>query len=351
MTYVAAKTTIPLPRVHAYSLNSDNLINSPYLVMDYIEGKPLHDLGFQRGHRTPASVVKKVHQQISNIYLQLRQLEFPAIGALGLAQSASEPLNTCSPDKMVVSGRPITMDMALQERAGYRPGRVIKPGTTFHSAGEFVNALVALSVNQLDKTRDAGSNQQQARELLYTRYAFYGFAFEELAPCNGPFVLIHGDLLLHDNNILFDHDFNLVAVIDWEWSFVAPLEFLVPPVWLIGSGISMVLACSEWFNAEVQALQHQIGKLEQARRQLSLLRSSWVSTATARGAVTIAALLHPEKIEEVFWGSLFWHIQGINQLDPDFDVSEYLEKNMTHLIDDYKVSEKLQKVITRQVCL
>lgn len=39
---------------------------------------------------------------------------------------------------------------------------------------------------------------------------------------NGPFRLIHGDFSQH--NIMVDDDFNMLAVIDWEKSFVGPSE-------------------------------------------------------------------------------------------------------------------------------
>jgi len=39
---------------------------------------------------------------------------------------------------------------------------------------------------------------------------------------NGPFRLIHGDFSQH--NIIVDDDFNMLAVIDWEKSFVGPSE-------------------------------------------------------------------------------------------------------------------------------
>jgi hypothetical protein len=47
----------------------------------------------------------------------------------------------------------------------------------------------------------------------------------------GPFVLCHGDL--HQPNLLVDDDLQIVAVLDWEWSCVLPIQVAcLPPICL-----------------------------------------------------------------------------------------------------------------------
>jgi hypothetical protein len=285
--------------------------------MDYVEGKRLRELGFKFQWMRSHSSVKKVHEQLASVYLQLRQLEFPAIGALGPAQGLHKPLNACDPDDIVVSGRPLTLDMALQESRGYSPGLVMKPDSTFHSTGAFTTALTELCKNRCRRSGAADSKQEEDHYQSYAVDTFHKFAVDELSRRSGPFVLIHGDLMLHDGNILFDENFNLVAVIDWEWSFVAPVQFLVPPLWLTGSGINFALTCTDMFGEDVRKFREHVEVLERKKSQHSLLTSWWPADTTPYGIFVIAALLYPQKISEVFYELLFWHIHRIEKSTTD----------------------------------
>ncbi|PCD20145.1 hypothetical protein AU210_016460 [Fusarium oxysporum f. sp. radicis-cucumerinum] len=351
MTYVAAKTNIPLPRVYDYSLSRDNLINSPYMIMDYMEGRRLRDL--IRKHKMPSSKsqIEKAHLQVANIYLQLRQLEFPAIGALGPIQWLNKSLTSYSPAEIGVSGRPLTLDMALQSTSkGYHPGGILEPKTTFQSNRAFVDALAKLSANRFRRLSVLDPNQKQIPLPPFAQYiqeTFHKFAAKELCQSNGPYVLMHGDLMLHDGNILFDEDFNLTAVIDWEWSFVAPVQFLVPPVWLSGSGI-MFAFLDQGFKKQVQSFRGQVEMLERTAGQLSLLNSPWSSTADVWGIALIAALLHPDNIDFAFMEILFWHIYGVEKSDENIEKRGNIIKS---LIEDAGKSTGIEDYLIREFSL
>ncbi|KPM39894.1 hypothetical protein AK830_g6678 [Neonectria ditissima] len=51
MRYVSAKTTIPVPRVHAYFFTKGSPIQTTFIIMDYVQGQTLKDLGFKKGKR------------------------------------------------------------------------------------------------------------------------------------------------------------------------------------------------------------------------------------------------------------------------------------------------------------
>ncbi|KAG8412939.1 hypothetical protein J3459_013632 [Metarhizium acridum] len=340
MSYVAAKTTIPVPLVYAYSLSDDNLIKSPFLIMNYVEGKTLQDLLFQKGARTPRSQVLKVYKQLGEMNLELRRLEFPTIGALGLPEKSTEPLNACNPDSIAVQNRPLTLNMALQAAEGYQPDTIIEQGKTFHTAREFVDALIRLSENQFTKSPDVGLDQRRGRSLLYARDAFHRFASEDWLETNGPFVLLHGDITLHNNNILFDQDFKAVAVIDWEWSFVGPVQFLVPPVWLTGSGFGFMLLELYWFKQEAEQLLCQIKHSEASSQNTTLLSRFWETFSVPCGTAMTVALLSPDHIYEAFWSVIFWEIQGVDPYDPDFYISNYSRGLIIPLLEDFMTPDK-----------
>ncbi|KAM5354995.1 hypothetical protein ACJ41O_001641 [Fusarium nematophilum] len=198
MRYVAAKTTIPVPR----------------------------DLGFKKGKRwrtyiRPTEATKKLHSQLADLYIQLRQLEFPAIGALGLPIIDGKPSYDCSADDIRVCHRPLSIEVAMQELEGMDPGSRIKPNTTFPTARSFIDALFWFTENEFDKSPDPGLDKRGGRNSLYARHHFRRFVLDtwlDSTADKGPFVLMHGDVLMLMSKLLFDDDLNLyrrlVAVIE-----------------------------------------------------------------------------------------------------------------------------------------
>ncbi|KID96065.1 phosphotransferase enzyme family protein, partial [Metarhizium majus ARSEF 297] len=340
MRYVATKTTIPVPRVYAYSLSDDNMIKSPFLIMNYVEGKTLHELRFQRGKRTPDFQVRQVYKQIGDINLQLRHLEFPTIGALGLPERSTELLNACNPDSIAVQNRPLTLNMAMQAAEGYQPDTIIEQGKTFQTAREFVAALIRLSENQFNRSPDIGLDKRRGRSLLYARDAFHRFASKDWLEIDSPFVLLHGDITLHNNNILFNQDLKAVGVIDWEWSFVGPVQFLVPPVWLTGSGFGFMLLEVNWYKQEVERLLCQIKHNEASLQSTTLLSRLWETFAGPCGTAVATALLHSDYIYEAFWGILFWEIHGVDRHAPRFEMGKYSGGLIIPLLEDFMTLDK-----------
>ncbi|KAM5380828.1 hypothetical protein ACJZ2D_003352 [Fusarium nematophilum] len=229
---------IPLP---ARAVWIDERIETQLATMRYVAAKTtiptLKDLGFKKGKRwrtyiRPTEATKKLHSQLADLYIQLRQLEFPAIGALGLPIIDGKPSYDCSADDIRVCHRPLSIEVAMQELEGMDPGSRIKPNTTFPTARSFIDALFWFTENEFDKSPDPGLDKRGGRNSLYARHHFRRFVLDtwlDSTADKGPFVLMHGDVLMLMSKLLFDDDLNLVAVLDWEWSFVIPAQMLVPP--------------------------------------------------------------------------------------------------------------------------
>lgn len=197
--YVSAKTTIPIPKVHAYAFSDTGLDGLPFIIMDYIDGQSLKDLGFRAndtwgdidfgGLQTPAA--RFVHQQLADIYVQLRQLEFPRIGALGLSSRDVSALS-CGPEEISVCHRPLSIEISDQELDGLEPGEVFPPKGTFSTAKEFVDGLLWLANNKLEKERDQEMDEKAPASLLYAAHHFKYFIQHEWlnqSANEGPFVL------------------------------------------------------------------------------------------------------------------------------------------------------------------
>ncbi|KAK3905465.1 kinase-like domain-containing protein [Staphylotrichum tortipilum] len=274
MRYVSPKTTLPIPKVHAYAFSDTGLNGLPYIIMDYVDGRSLKDLDYGTGPTwgylvvgdadTPAS--KHLHQQLADVYVQLRQLQFPKIGALGLP-SHNTPALSCDPEEIRVSNRPLSIDVVLQEIDGLEPGLSFPPRKPVNTAKEFAAGLLSLAANKLEKEADQTLDEKKPGSVLYAAHHFERFVRQEWldhTADEGPFVLTHGDMEHFAGNILFDKDYNLVGIVDWEWSRVVPAQFMVPPLWLAGSQLDIVLMVQASYNKIVGYLRAAVQERERA---------------------------------------------------------------------------------------
>lgn len=324
--YVAAKTTIPVPRVNAYSFTEGSPIQTAFILMDYIQGQTLKDLGFKkekkwRSYTRPTEATSKLHEQFSDIYIQLRQLEFPEIGALGLHAVDGRPSYACDPDDIHVCHRPISIEIMMQELEGMDPGARIKPRTTFSTVRSFVDALFWLAENEFEKSPDIGLDIRGGRNTLYARHHFRRFVLNiwlDSATDKGPFVLMHGDMNMLMSNLLFDEELTLVGVLDWEWSCVVPAEMLVSPVWLTGGGPEWMLIGKNLFYTEVGRLIATTRDRERALQVPPRLSQEWAKMETWCHTAVVIALLSPDLTYDVYWDLVFYKVEEPRSEDPDF---------------------------------
>ena len=120
--------------------------------------------------------------------LQLRQQEFPKIGALNLDESAST-LEVCN--------RPLSVEMALQELEGLDPSKIVPRNKTYTTCTDYVTSLLQLALHDFEASHNAIYGKQDGRRALYALYEFKRLATEWVSADldHGPFVLMHGDLL------------------------------------------------------------------------------------------------------------------------------------------------------------
>lgn len=92
---------------------------------------------------------------------------------------------------------------------------------------------------------------------------------------------MHGDIEHFAGNILFDKDYNLVGVVDWEWSRVVPAQFMVPPVWLVGSQLDMMLmVLQSQYNKIVGYLRAAVQERESVLGLPPVLSTEWTELET-----------------------------------------------------------------------
>ena len=108
-------------------------------------------------------------------------------------------------------------------------------GEAFKSPRQYMHALLEQSLRHLEENPMASESYEEASEdyralrVLQTNSTRYTSASDE-----DRFLLFNDDMRF--GNMIVDDDYNILAIIDWEFCYAAPSSFLEsPPTWLIGS--------------------------------------------------------------------------------------------------------------------
>ncbi|KAF7504664.1 hypothetical protein GJ744_002018 [Endocarpon pusillum] len=193
MKYIKSRTRIPVPEVYAYDLDKNNVLGTPYILMECIDGLPYPYPFTERKVMTDKDI-QKVHDELLKITTQLAGLGFDKIGMLQFDKT--------KPDGVVIG--PI-IDFKY---------RVYGPFTT---SREYYAARMKLVHD--DEGRKKMPADERVTPLLQTQAAPHAACAELL---QGPFPLKHADM--HWQNVLFNSRCEIVGVIDWERSQTVPHE-------------------------------------------------------------------------------------------------------------------------------
>lgn len=215
---VGERTKIPIPRVIAHATGDESKPIHTFLILSYIHGQVLDTTKLRE---LAAKQKQTLYESLADIYVQLRRLEFSSIGCLTRNQNAT-----------VVRPRTVfTTDTNEQQITGRSPSRIQEkyiqdPENGLRSGVDYTRMLLDLADNGMQSLAEV------TPEHLFNMNIFREHTLGWLKPefDQGPFVLSHGDF--DGRNILVDEAYNIVAVLDWEWSHTVPLQFFTPPLWL-----------------------------------------------------------------------------------------------------------------------
>lgn len=221
---------------------------------------------------------------MADTLLQLARHSFSEIGCISNSNEEDE-FN----DEWIVTHRPFGFDMSeLVQISGV--SEHLLPRHPFKTATAYFLALAELHMVHLSSQRnDAISSEEDCRKKYIARCLFRRPARENRL-CryeNGPFKLFCDDL--RPANILAnsEFDYKMVGVIDWEFSFAAPAEFVYsPPFWLLlqrpEQGLDdCTLTCGKRLEVFLQELRNredvviQRGILSADGRLSDRMRESW----------------------------------------------------------------------------
>ncbi|KHN96096.1 phosphotransferase enzyme family protein [Metarhizium album ARSEF 1941] len=245
MSLVAERTTIPVPNIIAYSLAETSDPLSTYIIMEYVDGGTL---SIQRLQSATAAQRDNLYKSLAQVYIQLRRLEFPAIGRLA-----------SSPRGFQVCRRALTIDVNGLQIEGLNPfatqASYHAGNDTLDSANEYIAMRLQISWNAFLNSRN-NIEPGMAASVLYHLQLFCKHVekWKDATLDRGPFVLAHGDL--GPQNLIVDDSLEIRAVIDWEWSRVIPLQLFTPPLWLTGRDNRFVTAPKSYKFYLTIALSH-----------------------------------------------------------------------------------------------
>jgi len=239
MRYIAAKTTIPVPKIYHFGTAAENPTGlGAFIIMDYIEhartiSDALNDptLKPDESHVLDPNISEQklefLYRQMANIVLQLSTLTFLRIGSLAQDEDG----------QFSVSRRPLIQNMnSLLEFAGVTP--TLLPSQHYSASDEWYSALADMHLAQLTfQHNDAVLDEDDARDKYVARQLFRRLAsngrlasgFEIKENRNGGFVFRLFSEDLRPSNILIDKNLCVVGVIDWEFAYAAPMRFSFDP--------------------------------------------------------------------------------------------------------------------------
>ncbi|KAG9250826.1 phosphotransferase family protein [Emericellopsis atlantica] len=246
MRYIADNTTIPVPFVLHYGMAHESPgALGPFIIMEYMDNfgdvidmlkapdrpfgeKPVLDPDMEE------EKLEYMYSQIADIMLQLAKCDFSQIGCLGMRNHNDETDNV-DPE---VTCRPMSFNIAqLGEVGGVPYFELPAVSKTFSTSSEYYSALADMHLQQLSFQRNqAIKSADDCRKKYIARQLFRKLAAERRIASSdtdlGPFKLWCDDL--RPGNILVNADHRIVGVIDWEFTYAAPAEFIYsPPWWLL----------------------------------------------------------------------------------------------------------------------
>ena len=149
------------------------------MIIDYIEGSTLRELGFRHdqydlwNHPTGrlTNAMSRVYEQLADVFIQLRHQEFPRIGALGITKTPQPSIQVCH--------RPLSAEIILQTDEGHNPTILFEQGKTFQTSSEYINALLWLADNELQKSKNPWIGVRNGPSILYASHGFSKFVREK----------------------------------------------------------------------------------------------------------------------------------------------------------------------------
>jgi isoamyl acetate esterase len=191
MKFVRANTSIPVPQIYEFEASVDGEFGYLYVLMEHLGGQTLDGI---LAEKVPKDYRSKVAKQLVNVFFELSTLTYDWIGQLW-SENGTVQTTTMIPR----AGHNTTMETSLEY---------------FYTA-------------RIRENEEAINEHLNDADWLTScwilRIAIPHFIIDHRI--RGKFPLCNLDI--HHDNLLFDDDYNLTAVIGWRNAQTAPIERLI----------------------------------------------------------------------------------------------------------------------------
>ncbi|KAJ5146129.1 uncharacterized protein N7515_000693 [Penicillium bovifimosum] len=359
MRYLADQTSIPVPFViHSGTKKESPLQLSPFIIMEYIE----HETKMYDALNTPGCPIEErgildpniaedrlemLYGQLADILLQLSMPSLPHIGSL----------NQIDDFTWKVARRPLSMNMNELVRLGGLPrSKLPDLHTTFNTASSYLEALAHLNIEHLIHQRnDAVESADDCRRKFVARKLFCKLAKDKRLTNpsleKGPFKIWCDDL--RPANVLLHENMQIVGVVDWEFTYAAPVEFSYAPPWwlLIEKPEYWSKGIEDWTRVfdyrlktflkvmkDCEDIAIQQGRLKEDQRLSGPMGQSWES-----GDFWVTyAVLHSFAFHTIYWQKIDSRFFG-----PTENPEEAWEERVSLL--DEKEKYEMEQLVARKL--
>ena len=257
MKMIKQTTDVPIPKVHHFDTSYKNDIGCPYLLMDFLKGKPLWEGWFEEGcsRTTREQFRARSLQTIAAAMVQLSQFTLDRGGSL----------------RFDCNGRPVDVAAArvpdwLAEQDIMQGLRAVGDGLLYCEKGPISDPASAFlfMLSRRGVKNEDGSYVRGVQEIvrLFTEWTLE--KTENVPDSSRRFVLAHPDFAVQ--NFLVEDDGTLCGIIDWDGVAAVPLSVgcLKYPDWLM----------SDW-HPEYNYCPGVAGQQENSRQELATYRTMY----------------------------------------------------------------------------
>ncbi|KAJ5963323.1 Aminoglycoside phosphotransferase [Penicillium vulpinum] len=363
MRFLMDQTIISLPLIlHSGTKQESPLELGSFIMMEYIE----HETKMYAALNTPDCPIEVrgvldpnidegrlelLYSQLAGILLQLSIPSLPRIGSLSQIDDFTWD----------VTRRPLTMNMNdLVQRGGLPQSKLPDVNTTFDTSSSYMEVLADMNIEHLIHQRndcvDPVDPADDCRRKFVARKLFRKLAREKKLTNplleKGPFKIWCDDLR-PANILLNENPARIAGLVDWEFTYAAPVEFsYAPPWWLLiekpefwSEGIedwtrvfdrrlkTFLKAMKDCEDAAIQK-----GRLREDQRLSGPMYESWDS-----GQFWIMyAVMHSFAFDEIYWRKIDPRFFG-----PTKDIEGAWKKRLGLL--DEKEREEMEQLVARKL--
>ena len=266
MRLVKRDTTIPVPEVYLFDASFNNEISCPFIMMEYLQGRPLHELWFQKWSSEVAlkQFRTRVLEELAAAMAQLNAFKYSEGGSLLFDRSGS--VTGIGPIRSV----DVPAQLDRLNRGDYDDSALYCVKGPFQDSRSFLKFT-------LDRQDHRCSGQDPPRKYLRGVRQLLRL-FIDWIPTDGcsmsktQFVLSHPDFALQ--NILVSEDGAVLGIIDWDGAGAVPGCIAHYPLWLMRNWDPLVYN----YDSEEGKMFHEDGPPEDTPEQLAFWRTTYAQS-------------------------------------------------------------------------